>query len=611
MSIHPITATRLKTFVLLGHSNADGWASSTAMFAANPDLAPVSLPLTFPEKAFWKNVYVYTSPQPWPGPRGTPQISDVGDGAWLEMNVAIASSPSGAHPHAQPYNFPNVRGACYPNWEYDASYIPGISTTGSTCGMEIPFSWYWQHHWGDQVGVIKMAFSATYLMRAETGGDPSAWLDPFGYSNLAVYTPGDPLRPESTVDPSLGYYGWWTPSDQFDWVPSTDRLYKKWYDKMVGAAADLPAGSKLDVRLIVIWMGDNDANNRSRSSLEQGYEAAARALFKRIRYDIEQNDWSTLPAAQIPIVLPSSYSKYANSLLLPAFNSVNFVNEVYAKIAKDDPYMRIVSSEGWNTLTKDGFGGMLIINPSTHFGPTGYIQAAQDVFEAYRAIEITPWDALDGEDLLTVTQIVDRVKTYYNRSRVNTDIEDDDLLLQHVNGAMTDVMNAVGDNAYWIRRREQMSLAFGPNAPVTLPRYVHRLLKIEDPLDPTYPMHFEQIGLVDGGKLQIIMRERSSGTYTVQFITYPREMTTLTEKVPIPYRLIEWLVVETCKRLARSSTNAALQASLDVEAMKLQKGCLHEMAVMQRSRPVRLRTQRRAINLNYRKRGLWGRDSSV
>jgi hypothetical protein len=600
---HPITETRLPTATILGHSNGDGWAGSSPMIQNHGHLGCTANPTSNPADAYWKNIYVFTSAIPWAGTQGTPVLSDIGDGEWLEMTISNPEAISAVHPFPSPFRYPNVRGSCYPNFAHSASPIAsgegglGVVGGGTRVGIELPLMYRWLHHWQRQVGMVKLALSSTLFLRNERGGTttPGAaatWFDPFGFSALT-----SPARPETYVDPSEGYFGWWKPYDYFDWAPATDRIYRLWLDKMEGAQAALPAGCKMDVRLVLSWLGENDTLGRTTEALEATLEKAIKAFIRRIRADLVENDWTTLAESEIPIIWPLPFSAYDNG------NGSNaLMREILAAIEADDPFFKTVESDNWSTLSQEGFT-YPIAEPSTHFGPEGYNDAAADVYDAWLETQIEPFDALDEEQRVSVESVMSRVRTYYTRARVNTDVEDTPLL-QHINGALFQIVDLVGDNAWFLRRRASIALDAGPNTPVTLPRYVHRLLKIETPEDVLRSVPFEQTGFVEGGKLQVLIRARASGTYTIHFITQPRELTRTEQLVPLPFQLVEWLVVETCRRLARASSNLALQASLEGETRQIQIACMRNIGAMQRSRNDRLQKQMRLPNPRvWRNRG--------
>jgi len=637
MSINPITVTRIKTVSLMGHSNADGWGNTESLFEDFPHLIPgTSDPSAKPLAAFWKNIYVATSAQPYPGTLGTPTASNIGDVEWLEMTVANTAEPTDDHPHPSPYQFPNNAGVCYPHYYFNAYSEAGVpllhvtpndptsTTRGVRHGIEIPLMWAWKHYWQNQVGLIKLAISSTLLMAHEPGSSASDWLDGFAHSQ---FTPTDPLYVRSAVytnatytpsDPDYKgepytFNAWWTPGDQFDWAPHTDRLYKKWIDKITGAAAALPSGSKIDVQLVVPWFGDNESLVRPREALEDGFKNTWVNLIKRIRADLIANDWTTLTEREIPIIIPKVFYAYTGPDDSATFSSVQYCNGILAEIAKQDPFVVIVDSHAWSTVLQDD-GNLVGVaagsGAGSHIGSNGYVAAAKSVMDAWESCRGEAYDALRDEETITVGQAIDKIRIYYSKSRENTDMNRE-VILQHLNGAMNHVVNHVGDNAWWLTRRKSLTITSGQTTLTTLPSYVHRLLMIEDPRDPTYPVTFEQVGHAQGGKLQIRVTERATGSHMCHYITHPKELTQDSQVVPAPRNISEWIIVETCRRMAASSSNIALVAHFSGESMQLQSDSMRNMGQVQRSKRDVMRTQRRRPNLRYggRGRSRWANDS--
>lgn len=634
MPINPITVSRLPTFVLLGHSNADGWAAAKLMLEANSWLMPVSGATwagtrSKPELAYWKNVYVATSSQPFPtapvapaaippatNSENTPVASLVSTVSWLEMTIANPDGPQEAppvtalnHPHAEPYRFPNVMGSCYPNWLYNSYKNSGAgfvrfndfsdtSTNGCRVGLELPLSWHFKHHYGSQVGVVKMAFSSSFMMAAEGGASAAEWIDPFNVSQEPAEDPPATPNPDyvrSAVPASAGFHAWWTPANAFDWAPNTDRFFKLWKDKMTGAANALPSGTKMDVRLIVIWMGDNEALRADTNKLEmlESFESTARQLIAKTRSYCSENDYSTLPAHQIPVVWPKIHKGYGTAEIR------GLLNGILEQIAVDDPYLRLIEVDDLSVMSDEGYNILGPLNLSNHYGHSGYVEAADRVFDALVEMETEPFDAIAEDDRVTLGEIEDRVKTYYNRSRVQTDVDDRIAILQHINGALDRILNDVGDNAYWLRRKSEFTYNQGENNVTDMPRHVSRVLKIENPHDIRESLQFRQVGFADAGRLQIHLEESTGQTsYVTHFITRPKQITKPEELVPMPRTICEWLVVEACRRLARAGSNVALQSSLEGEARDLRERCLKELQVMQRAKRDRLHTVRRLPGRN-------------
>lgn len=604
MSINPITVTRLKTFVLLGHSNGDGWVGTEDLFDLYAHLEPGASDRTlFPQSAFYKNVYAFTNEHPWPGDLGTPQyLTTPGQGEWLELAIAFPSSPGAPFPHASPFVYPNNAGAIYPHWyykAYDSILLNGDN--GVRCGVEIPFQWLWRNHWNEQVGLVKLAFGSSFLLPADQGASYSSWFNVFGWSpSSAEFLPG-------TVDTNqYDSLAWWTPADQFDFAPSTGRFFQSWLRKMAGAQAALPTGTKMDVRLIIAWLGDNDSLARLLSGLSN-FKQFVKEFVSQARAACVDNDWTTLPKKQIPIVWPGIHYTYDNSANSPT-DTNEYLNGLLQEIADEDQYFKWISTDSFSTMFEES--QTAAIDTTNHFGAAGYFDAAQAIYDAYLETETEPFDAIAEDDRVLVSEVKDRVRTYYNRSRSQTDATDANLLI-HINGSLNRLLNDIGDNAYWLRRRKAMNLQVGANNITSMPKYVARVLKIENPRNIKEGLQFQLIGHADGGRCQIHLLESSSGAYTVHFITRPRDVTLDTELVPLPRQIVEWLVVETTRRLARSSSNVALQASLEGEARELRDRCIKELQVQQRAKRDRLHTVRRWPNLRYGNRGRrWGSDSS-
>lgn len=271
----------------------------------------------------------------------------------------------------------------------------------------------------------------------------------------------------------------------------------------------------------------------------------------------------------------------------------DFINEIYQRIAADDPYIRFQDTNGYTTWDDD----------PGHINSNGYLKAAEDVFNLIVDMDVDPYDALDTDDLLTVAQVKDRVRLYYNRGKTNTDASDE-VLLMHINGAMHHIVHQCDDLAWWLRRRVPIALVGGGvGSPITMPKQVHRVLDIESQSDATFKQHFEMVGHTDGGRVQIVLPGASSGTYTVHYIRLPKDLTLTTEKVPIPSMLTEWLLLEVCHRLAGAAANPLQIAHFQAKAAQQMSDVLKNMSATRRATRDRLYTQRRLPNVLNNKRG--------
>jgi hypothetical protein len=240
-----------------------------------------------------------------------------------------------------------------------------------------------------------------------------------------------------------------------------------------------------------------------------------------------------------------------------------------------------------------------------HFSHNGYLAAADDIFDAYVSLETAGEDALAKDNRVTLSEVRNRVLTYYERNRTATNATET-ALNQNINGALFHILNKVGDSAWWLRQIYPIQITGGPTTTVTLPRYVHRILRIERQGDPGYPLKFEMTGFTDAGRMQILMKESYVGTYNVHFITQPKELSQDEELIPLPYNLVEWLVVEAAKRLARSSGNTTMLQTLMAEAAELRDDCMRNIAAVRRPANDRLYGQRRLPSRRSYGRRWWG-----
>lgn len=559
--VFPITTEKLRTFGLIGHSNANGLNGVDQIFLGRTYLVPRKVPVFSPDELYWSNIYIFTSAHGHPGPSGTPSEHLISEGAWLEMTSNNPETPAAPHPHPSPYAYPNIVGFPHPNETYDIQEVssPSYRGTGTMAGVEIPFLYLMSHHCADQIGMVKMAMPSSKFLRYDIGGQ---------------------------LGLAFGFYDWYTPADAFDWAPNTDRLYKKFIDKCIAARDAMPTGSVMSMDDVIVWMGDNDC--LLTADRVANWEDDMRQFVKRLRKDLADNNISTLPADQIRIVLMKVHSAY--DAIVDGQHAV--MNAALDRVAAQDQFIRTVEVEDLERHTDD----------PAHYNAAGYLTASDRIYEAILEMEIEPYAALDTDDLLTVAQMKERVRLHYSRGSTQTDTRDDVLLL-HLNGAMHHLVHQCGDMAYWRRQRMALDIRGGSTLqPITLPKFVHRLLEVEDPGDATYGLKFEMVGHADGGKLQIVMQEAVNGTYYVQFINTPRDLVKDTELVPVPKNLVEWLVAECCLRLSRAASNPVQNASWQAEVMRLQMDVLKNLSQTQRARKDRLHGPRRLPDVLRRRR---------
>jgi hypothetical protein len=547
--------TYRRTWTLLGHSNGEGFAGSSPLYTAAPHLAPFG-PAGGASSAAGAALRVhpglkmFMSDLPWPDSGGTPPSTLISAGAWKDMTLDIALSPTHPHPYSSPYQYPSGRSVPFTPDAYRADgngTIPFTTGGGALCGVELPFAHGLSQYCGEEVYGIKLSIPSTYMLRFDAGSS--------AYSN----------------------YAWWTPQTEFDFDPATGRLYTAMLAKMAGAQAALPAGERLDVHECIFWMGDNDSALSTPRIVN--FKVAYKNLIAAWRRALVANQWTTLPVEQIRIIVMGIYTTYGTP-------NRDTINEWLQEMEDEDPYLRYLPTMGYESLATAGY------SDASHISHNGYLAAAADMIEAIQEMDTAPLAAMDTSELVDVSEVRSRVRVFYENNRVRTGATSDDNLLVHINGSLQHIHSKLGDQCYWLRKREEKTISVGTGQVFTMERNVNRVLKIENPLDPGDYLRFKMIGHVEGGKVQLQMLERCSGTYTFIYIENPRELSVSDQKVPMPRPIIEWLVTEVCYRVARTTPNQALIKQLEQDCAKLHLDVARHCASMIRARNDQLHVQR-------------------
>lgn len=698
--VDQITVEYLPTVSIGGHSNADGWGKSKSLIEDYPELSPIEnlstdTGTTDGSSCYWKNIFVATTSQPFPGPSHTPTVVDPDVVSWVELTICNVKAQADVHPHAHPYNYPNNRGSCYPRYYYNAWTVTGFTGfhhgyseygnkfQGTLVGIEIPLMVAWRDEWGTQVGLAKVAFSSTLFLPSEVGPDPAAWLDislggahtpaseqgveatfsydgesggpflvgetltfgspsgtgtllsltdngstgsmvvrlltgstPVNNSTITGGTTGataavdgsvsttDYTVPSSVDVDTVEQYAYWAPRSMWDWSPATARLYEIWAEKLLGAKAAMPAGKHIDVRLLVMWFGDNDALSRTRDYMEVSFKAACLAMIYAKRKFLVVNGLTRLPLEQIPVVWMKVHYGYNGPALAADFIPTDFCNQCLEEIATDDPYVRLVDTDDLETLLDEGSEPPLGMGTgATHFSHNGYVVAARRVMDAWREIVNESSDAISDQDRVSVEEAISELRTRYDRSGTTSNVRRDDAI-KALNSAIRHVVNCAGDSCWWLNQTMTMRLTFGTDGVASLPRHVARALEIRDVGDAKKKYQFRQVGFGDGGRCQVVFENEDSagsgtGLYRVEHIRWPLAVSTDAQLMPIPRQLLEWVVVEACKRLASGTDNIAKFSMLNGEAAQIEGRAMRQIARQLQAQRDAMENRRPRIRLDY------------
>lgn len=163
---------------------------------------------------------------------------------------------------------------------------------------------------------------------------------------------------------------------------------------------------------------------------------------------------------------------------------------------------------------------------------------------------------------LTLSTIRSRVKARYERSTSSGDVRNS-LLDAFINDALREIYNTLGDNAYFLRKTQSVTVSQYP-AVTTMPAGVKRLYRLEDEgVAPGYPIPWNFVRHDSSGNMVIVTRV--SGTFTAHYLEYPADLALDADTCAVPTEHGELVVVLTCKRLAEAVGNFQLAQLLSNE----------------------------------------------
>ena len=168
--------------------------------------------------------------------------------------------------------------------------------------------------------------------------------------------------------------------------------------------------------------------------------------------------------------------------------------------------------------------------------------------------------------MVTLLQLRTRVKQRYERSGSSNDASTA-LLDMFVNDALREANNLVGDDAYYLRSSEVMTIAAFP-ATNTMPEYVRRIYRIEDEVfAPGTPIGWDFVRHEGDGRAIIVVQR--GGSFTVQYLRRQIALVNDGDDSPVPDEHIEAIVAMACRRLAHAIGNDTFARVMDGDAESL------------------------------------------
>lgn len=315
------------------------------------------------------------------------------------------------------------------------------------------------------------------------------------------------------------------------------------------AAALVSEGNEIDIQGIFTVVSDVDAFSSAQAdkALEN-----IKLIVRSLREFIDAGGYSSKSGSKIPWV--------AADVAGTVWSSSTAVNSALQQVDEDDPYLKRVDTSSY-TLESD----------NVHWDAAACQLFGVDAYEAWLAALSDESDATRvQDDLPKLSEIRTKVKRRYERTVSSNDATNAQIDL-FINDSIREVYNTLGDQAWFLRKMETLTLGTQYPGSLTLSRRIKRLLRVDRADFPGTPVRFKAAGYTDQGRLQISLMDYSGGPFVAHYIVLPKDLEQDNDVTLIPHDHIELVVLLTCKRLAEAGGNAAIATYYAVEIERLWK----------------------------------------
>lgn len=346
-------------------------------------------------------------------------------------------------------------------------------------------------------------------------------------------------------------YSWMHDITHLDYHPASPTGLYTALVQSISAACDLitAEGNRPDVVGVFSVIAENDGNN---ADFAAAFLENMRLIRSSLRKFIFDSGYCARKAHEIPF-LTTNVKK----------TSVTYDDEIIAALDSfkgDDSRTDIIDVSDIKFVD------------AIHFDSTedGAIEVAKRFYEAWKAI----YEADNKADrtlsnLPTLASIRTLVRRRYERNATSNDHSTSQIDM-FINDSLREVVNTIGDNAWFVRRVETATLDSGAfPATIVLDAQINRLLRIESSAYPGRALVWKGINHTSNLRTQITLHETAPGPYLVHFIQLVRDLVDDTDIASVPMQYIELVVMLTCKRLSECGGNANMSTYYAAETERL------------------------------------------
>lgn len=356
---------------------------------------------------------------------------------------------------------------------------------------------------------------------------------------------------------SLAPISWGWEITNNDWRPNATYGLYGVLTSMISAMATLAnaAGDTLDIQGFFPHLGTNDASDTTRTEM---FLKNMTFLRDSLREWTSANSYSSLAPQNIPWVM----SGIGPAAGRPAAN-VTSCNAAMLQMEQDDPFTGYVDTTDTSVFSYDIDG--------VHLDQDGSVQDGVALYQKWVEVisRITDPNVLDM-DRPTLGNLRSRVKRRYERNTSGNAATADQINV-FINDSLREFYNTIGDNPWFLRRKETITVSATYPTTTTLPRTIRRIVRVEDAAYPGRMIPYQCMGFTDSGRIEMSLHGAPTSQVTVWHLIVPRELVGDGDRCMVPLDYVELVVILTCKRLAEAAGNVNLASYYDAELVRLWK----------------------------------------
>jgi hypothetical protein len=370
---------------------------------------------------------------------------------------------------------------------------------------------------------------------------------------ITVAVGGTSLQHTETPLPYISW-GWFDKRIHTNWSPADDNGLAARLLVVLDAAklAAEAEGNTLEVILVAMMQGETDSIFQFMRALWPTNTVAFVAWVRQAIYD---RGLTSVAPQQIPFIWPEIPD-------VPwGVSNAAEINVPLRQMHQDDPFFATFSTNDTTRFSKN-------VGDNPHYDTVGTMSMAEDIMESW--LDISGRAAMSFPDAGTVTLGQLRTLVLQVTERNTTDSgQSVDVVNQAINDAYMELIQLVGDTAYWLRQVMTLTLNSRPTLEVEMPRVVARVLEIRPAAYPLLTYDFTMTGHSDRGRVKIATLDWVSESVYLHYIYEPAPMVADGERVLLPAGYIEAVKIGAAKRIAESTSNVPLKIQLRSDAEKL------------------------------------------